>query len=187
MNTDAPASSPGIVVRRIAVMAVGKPSQSPARHDGSGLAAEQPVFAAGDDRFFLGPNSLTWFGASRGPAGVVPIELHRNGADQPVLHTRRGPIPPDPVVSREVLERYVGRYQLEGTIATISLTADNRLTVQLTGQPMAVPLRTIGPTSSRATRQAFASPSKAKGRRPTRLVSQIGTLVNAGPRLSEGS
>jgi hypothetical protein len=48
----------------------------------------------------------------------------------------------DPGVSvpREVLERYVGRYELNGTIVTVGLTEDGRLTAQLAGQPPAPPL-----------------------------------------------
>jgi hypothetical protein len=40
-------------------------------------------------------------------------------------------------VPREVLERYVGRYELNGTIVTVGLTEDGRLTAQLAGQPPA--------------------------------------------------
>ena len=104
---------------------------------------ERPVLAAAGDRFFYGPNSLTWFEAHRETGGAVVVELHPNSSDQVVRLTRTGPIPPPPVVARAVLERYVGRYELNGTIATIGLTADDRLTVQLTGQPLGPPLRTI--------------------------------------------
>ena len=46
-------------------------------------------------------------------------------------------------VPREVLERYVGRYELNGTIATVGADRDGRLTAQLAGQPPGPPLRTV--------------------------------------------
>ena len=46
-------------------------------------------------------------------------------------------------VPREVLERYVGRYELNGGILTVGLTDDGRLTAQLSGQPAGSPLRTV--------------------------------------------
>ena len=108
-----------------------------------GEEPERPVLAAAGNRFFYGPNSPTWFEARRDSAGAVVMELHPNSSDQVLRLTRTGPVPPPPAVSRTVLERYVGRYELNGTIATIGLTADDRLTVQLTGQPVGPPLRTI--------------------------------------------
>ena len=36
-------------------------------------------------------------------------------------------------VPREVLERYVGRYELNGTTVTVGVTDDGRLTAQLAG------------------------------------------------------
>ena len=60
------------------------------------------------------------------------------------------PAPPAPsaqasvAVPRNVLERYVGRYALNGTVATVSLTDDGRLAVRLEGQPPGPPLRAAG-------------------------------------------
>jgi len=51
--------------------------------------------------------------------------------------------PASVTVPREVLQRYVGRYALNGTIATVGLTSDGQVTVQLTGQPAGPPLRTV--------------------------------------------
>ena len=44
-------------------------------------------------------------------------------------------------VPRKVLERYVGNYELNGTVATVSVTDDGRLTVRLAGRPAGPPLR----------------------------------------------
>src|SRR3569623_3814195 len=46
-------------------------------------------------------------------------------------------------VPRQVLERYVGRYELNGAILTVGLTDAGRLTAQLSGQPSGPPLRTV--------------------------------------------
>jgi pimeloyl-ACP methyl ester carboxylesterase len=43
-----------------------------------------------------------------------------------------------------VLERYVGRYELNGTTVTVGVTDDGRLTAQLAGQPPGPPLRSVG-------------------------------------------
>jgi len=108
-----------------------------------GEEPERPVLASAGDRFFYGPNSLAWFDVRREPSGGVVIEAHLDGSGRVVTLTRTGAIPLLAAVPRAVLERYVGRYALNGTIATIGLTPDDRLTVQLTGQPMGPPLRTV--------------------------------------------
>lgn len=143
---------------------------------------ERPVFPAGKDRFFFGPNSLDWFEALREPSGAIRLAMHPGGADEAVVYTRTGPIPPDPVVPRRVLERYVGRYQLTGTIATIGLTPDNRLTVELTGQPPGT-LRTIGPNAFAGDAVGVRISFEGDGPHATLLRSRIGSLVNEGPRL----
>ncbi|GAA0269361.1 hypothetical protein GCM10009127_06600 [Alteraurantiacibacter aestuarii] len=53
--------------------------------------------------------------------------------------------PADPTVSvaREVLERYAGRYQLNDTIVTVTVTEDGRMNIQLAGQPAGPPMRTV--------------------------------------------
>jgi D-alanyl-D-alanine carboxypeptidase len=152
-----------------------------------GEGPEQPIHAAEGERFFYGPNSLTWYQGRRRPAGAVVLERHSDGSDEFVPLTRTGPIPPPPVVPRAVLERYVGRYQLEGTVATIGLTADNRLTVQLTGQPVANPLRTVGPNEFAGDAAGVRVSFEGEGPRATRLNSRMGPIVNSGPRLPDAN
>ena len=70
------------------------------------------------------------------------------GAAQPVAAQPAGAPPAAPAeasvsVPREVLERYVGRYELNGAILTIGLTGDGRLTAELSGQPPGPPMRTV--------------------------------------------
>ncbi len=103
---------------------------------------ELEVFAAGDDRFFYGPSSLTWFRIERGPDGNHVMHMHQNGANQAERTTRTGPIPPQAppfAVSEAALRSYVGRYVTGGPVVTIAAAAGG-LTIQLTGQP-ALPLR----------------------------------------------
>jgi hypothetical protein len=96
------------------------------------------VFAAGDDRFFYGPGSLTWFRIVRRPDGAHVMEMHQNGANIAELAARIGDIPPEPPahqVARALLESYVGRYATPGPVAVIAMAEGGGLTIQLSGQP----------------------------------------------------
>ena len=80
----------------------------------------------------LDPNNLTWFALRRGTAGRIGARdaSGRPGAGRSAMASI-GAIPPPPVVERAVLERYAGRYALNGTIATIAVTDDGGLTSAL--------------------------------------------------------
>ena len=108
------------------------------------------VFAAGGDRFFYGPNSLTWFRMVRGADGAHVMEMHPNGSDSVERAVRTGDVPAETAavavaVDRAVLQAYVGRYQTPGPGAEIALGTDGVLTVQLSGQE-AIPLRAVSAT-----------------------------------------
>jgi D-alanyl-D-alanine carboxypeptidase len=106
------------------------------------------VFAAGDDRFFYGPNSLTWFRIERRADGAHVMEMHQDGRNEAERAVRTGDVPAEPAaaaVSRAVLESYVGRYITPGPVAEIALGGDGALTIQLSGQP-AIPLRAVSET-----------------------------------------
>ena len=78
---------------------------------------ELEVFAAGGDRFFYGPNSLTWFRVTRGAGGAHVMEMYPDGEPTPERAVRTGEVPPEPAafeVSRAVLQSYAGRYQTPG-------------------------------------------------------------------------
>jgi CubicO group peptidase (beta-lactamase class C family) len=108
---------------------------------------EIEAFAAGNNRFFYGPQQLTYFDAMRAPDGVVTLEMHSNGAATAESSRRTGPIPPEapPVtVPREILAAYVGRYATGGPVVAIVLGADGRLSAQM-GEQRPVLLR---PTSA---------------------------------------
>jgi D-alanyl-D-alanine carboxypeptidase len=103
------------------------------------------VFAAGDDRFFYGPNSLTWFRIERRPDGAHVMEMHQNGNSEAERAMRTGDVPPDVEVGRAILETYVGRYLTPGPVADIAIDEGGVLTIQLSGRP-ALPLRPISET-----------------------------------------
>jgi D-alanyl-D-alanine carboxypeptidase len=106
------------------------------------------VFAAGGDRFFYGPGSLTWFRIERRPDGAHVMEMHQNGNDEAERAARTGDIPAEPAaaeVGRAILETYVGHYVTPGPAVDVALGESGVLTVQLSGQP-AIPLRAASAT-----------------------------------------
>jgi CubicO group peptidase (beta-lactamase class C family) len=113
------------------------------RTGGSDLEA----FAAGRDRFFYGPNNLTWFEIRRGAGGKHVMAMHQNGASTPELSTRAGPVPPEPKafdVPRATLESFAGRYDAKMAPVTVAINEAGKLALQL-GDQKFVPLR---PTSA---------------------------------------
>ncbi|HET9427303.1 MAG TPA: serine hydrolase domain-containing protein [Allosphingosinicella sp.] len=174
-NSDEPAASPGIVLRRIAALALDDPYPEFARaqadldalapwfgvYDLAGNSgsrrfyardgrlytrrsggAELEVFAAGEDRFFYGPESLTWFSLERDETGRPVMAMHQNGEQSAERSARTGPIPPEAPaaeVSRDTLETYVGRYVAPMAPVVVAWGEDDQLTVQLGGQrPLAL-------------------------------------------------
>jgi hypothetical protein len=175
-NSDDPATPPGLIMQRMAALALGQPyreftavpidmravdpmlgvyrmgESGPTRRffaregklytmrdDGP----EQEVFAAGNNLFFYGPRSLTWFQMERQADGSYAMQMHQQGAEAAERSVRTGPVPPEAppvVVPPAVLQTYVGSYTTPGPQVTIALGADGRLTIQLTGQP-AIPMR----------------------------------------------
>lgn len=183
-NSDDPATSPGVVMQRLAALAVGDPypelqkadvpiasieplfgvyrivggkdERSFYARDGklytlrSG-ASESEVFPAGKDRFYYGPNSLTWFQIRRDPAGKHIMEMYQNGAQEAEKAARSGPVPAEPKgvdVPRATLERYVGSYAARMGIANIGWGDGDSLTIQLGGQSP-TPLRPVSETEFR--------------------------------------
>jgi len=104
-----------------------------ARQDGP----DREVFAAGGDRFFYGPESLSWFRMERRPDGAHVMEMHQDSGETDRA-TRTGDVPaeaPPAQVSQSVLQSYVGRYETAGPAADVAMAADGTLTIQLAGQP----------------------------------------------------
>lgn len=88
-------------------------------------------------------------------------------------------------VPREVLERYVGRYALNGTIATISLTDDGRLTSRLAGQPAATPLRPVGTNEFAIDSIGARLFFEGEGPKATRIRSQYRGSEVVGTRIAD--
>ena len=110
--------------------------------------SELEVFAAGDGRYFYGPNSLTWFSLARADDGSTVMEMHQNGEDTAERSTRSGPIPPEApafAVARETLESYAGRYAAPPGPVVVTLSEGDRLTVQL-GRQHPAELRAVSAT-----------------------------------------
>lgn len=178
-NSGDPATEPGVVMQRVAALALGDPYPSfekaavdPAsleplfgvyavkdgerrffardgklftRRSGGG---ELEVFAAGNDRFFYGPDNLTWFQVKR-DVGVKPVmAMYHDGAAKAELSTLSGPIPAEPaavVLPRSALEALVGSYKASIGLATVAFGEGELLTIRLGGgQP--APLKAISAT-----------------------------------------
>ena len=95
--------------------------------------AEEEVFAAGSDRFFYGPTTLSWFEVKRDAGGKRVMTMYEGPEQKQETATRSGPIPVERAVtvSRNVLQRYVGTYKSDRGIATIAITAEGALTIQV--------------------------------------------------------
>ena len=167
-NSDRPQTDPGMVMRRLSALAIGKPYES---FDTVALdkAAVEPLlgvyefksakrtislvdgkltaqrddgppaelFAAGNGRFHYGSDNLSWFELKRDPAGKHVMSFRLNGEDEIEVGTWSGPVPKvvEVKVSPDKLAAYAGRYTTPMGKATIALSDDGKLTVQLEGQP----------------------------------------------------
>jgi hypothetical protein len=108
------------------------------------------VFAAGGERYFYGPASLSYFDLAKGPDGTAEMRFHANGAVAPTVARWTGPVPKDAaalVLAPAELDRMAGSYTVAGATMTIARSA-NGLTGQLTGQ-RPIPLEAIGPRELR--------------------------------------
>lgn len=104
------------------------------RRSGGG---EREVFPVGQDRFFYGPESLTWFTIKTGADGKKVMEMHHNGASDPELAMWAGPAPPEKAavfVPSDILGSYVGSYASPVGTFQIARSGD-ALVVKLGGQP----------------------------------------------------
>ncbi len=113
---------------------------------------ESEIFSAGDNRFFYGPGSLTWFQMSSAEDGSPTMEMHQNGAEEIELATYAGPIVEDEVaaVSREILESYVGTYTTMAGPMVITAPNGDVLMAKLGGQPT-IPLAAMNETKFKVT------------------------------------
>ena len=106
------------------------------------------VFAAGGNRFFYGPDNLTWFEIGRDAGGKPVMAMHQNGAVQPELASYAGPIPADPktiALPRSALERYTGTYKAAPGPVKVAFAEGGGITLQL-GPQRPVPMKPISAT-----------------------------------------
>lgn len=107
---------------------------------------EIEAFAAGRDRFFYGPDDLTYFEVIPGAKGKQ-IGFHRNGSPQGAIGVRTGPVPteaPQVAVPPATLDVYAGDYtSIAGTF--VIKHEGEGLTVKLAAQPT-FPLKAISLT-----------------------------------------
>ena len=90
-------------------------------------------------------------------------------------------------VPREVLERYVGHYALNGSLVTVSITEDNRLKAQLDGQPPAPPLRAVSENEFSADAVCVRLWFEGEGPQAPRIRSRYAGTEAVGMRIAEGA
>ncbi len=88
-------------------------------------------------------------------------------------------------VPREVLERYAGRYELNGTTVTVGVTGDGRLTAQLAGQPPGPPLRTVSANEFVADAAGVRISFEGEGPKATRIKSLYAGTEAIGTRIAD--
>jgi CubicO group peptidase (beta-lactamase class C family) len=76
---------------------------------------------------------------------------------------------------------------LNGTVVTVGLTDDDRLTVQLTGQPVSPPLRTVGPNEFAGDEAGVRLFFEGEGPKATRIRSRYAGNEVVGMRLSDSA
>ena len=80
---------------------------------------------------------MSWFELRSDPAGKHAMVFHPNGEDDVELGAWSGPVPVvvEVNVPRDKLAAYAGTYSTPMGKATVALSDDGKLTVQLAGQP----------------------------------------------------
>lgn len=104
--------------------------------------SELPVYYAGDNRFFYGADSLTWFELVAGESGPAAMRMYQDGAAEPEIASRSGPMADTLEVPTATLDRYVGTYATPVGNAVLTVNDAGLLTFQLPGQP-AFPMMAI--------------------------------------------
>ena len=109
---------------------------------------QREVFPAGDDRFFFGPDDLSWFRFVRQTNGAHVIEVHRPDRAEPQRAVRTGAVPAPFTVAAAVLQTYVGSYSTEVLPVTVALGANGELVMTPAGQAP-LPMRPVSETEFR--------------------------------------
>lgn len=108
---------------------------------------ELEVFAAGSNKYFYGPDSLTWFEIIPDAGGKPQFAMHQEGAATAQTGIWRGPPPaiaPAVLVAPATLDSYAGSYTSMAGVFLFKHEGDG-LTVKLGAQP-ALPMKAISAT-----------------------------------------
>lgn len=154
------------------------------RRDG---ASESPVYAAGGNRYFYGPQSLNWFELVREANGSYAMLMHQNGEDKAERAVRTGAIPAEPpafAASRELLQTYAGTYASPVAPIVVALRQDGVLTLKFGGQP-ATPLRAVSESEFAAIGVDATIVFQRSGEAVTGLVIQQGGRELPATRASD--
>ncbi len=151
----------------------------------SGSSARE-IFAAGEGRFFYGPDSLTWFDITQTDDGLPAMEMHQDGAHEIELATYDGPIPELAVVdvSRTILASYVGTYTTMAGPMEITITDDDVLMAKLGDQPT-IPLAALSDTKFKVTVADATLSFTSEGSAVTGLVIEQGGRLIPGERVAD--
>ena len=107
---------------------------------------EIEVFSAANNKFFYGPDDLTWFEVLPGTK-AIRIAFHPQGNPVPVMSTRTGPPPAvtaATAIPSATLDSYTGSYTSAAGIFLFKHEGDG-LTVKLGPQP-ALPMKAVSAT-----------------------------------------
>ncbi len=107
---------------------------------------EIEAFSAGANKFFYGPDNLTWFEVIPGAKGMQ-IAFHAEGSPMRRMGVRSGPVPVESAavaISAATLDGYAGSYTSEAGTFVFKHEGDG-LTVKLGAQP-AFPMRATSMT-----------------------------------------
>jgi hypothetical protein len=107
--------------------------------------------------------------AVSGPAGAQPEAAPAPSVEVPL----------------DVLERYVGRYELNGAVVDVTVTEAGRLIAQLSGQPPAPPLRTISANEFFADAVGVRLWFEGEGPKASRIRSRFNGSEAVGTRLPD--
>lgn len=146
---------------------------------------EMEAFPAGGDRFFFGPDNLTWFRILRKADGAHAMEVHRVEAAMPDSAVRTGAAPPPFTVDPAVLKSYAGVYTTEGPVVTIALDDRGQLSIAAAGQPP-MPMRPVSQTEFRVDGGGFRIVFQPEGSAVNRMTMYRGARELNGRRTGPG-
>ena len=150
---------------------------------------EMKVYAAGGDRFFYGPNSLTWFAVRRDAGGAHAMEMHQQGSNEAETSLRTGPMPAAAAafaVPRATLERYVGSYTIGRGEVKVAWGPGEALTIEVPGEGPK-PMRAVSSTEFSVDAVGASVTFQEENAAITRMVVKVGDREMKAERVPSGS